>query len=286
MKSDSVITYTSRGVSVEGKNGLFITFRLMLRELISSRELIWRLFVRNFSAKYRQSVLGFIWAILMPLVVVGMFVVMKRAAILTIEDMGIPYTLYALIGLTIWSLFTVGLTASANSLIEAGPMVIKINFPKISLVLAASGQAIVEFMIRSVLVAFVFFYFGIKPHWSGVLLAFICVIPIYLLMVGFGFMLSLVAGVLRDIVSVLNIALMGFMLLTPILYPIQGDNVLARVNVWNPLNYLVNVPRDLIIKGNSGMIGEFILTAVFSIIAFFLGWKLFYLAQTKIAERI
>lgn len=286
MKMDVKVTYTSRGPSVEGAGGLFLTTRLMWRELLSARELIWRLFVRDFSAKYRQSALGVIWAVVMPLVTVGMFVGMNRSGILTIGDVGMPYPLYALIGLTVWNLFSAGLTASSNSLINAGPLVVKINFPKVALPLAATGQSLVELLIRIVLTALAFLWFGVAPSWGGLIAGLICLIPIYLITAGMGFVLSLAAGVLRDIPSVLSVALMMAMLLTPVVYPITGTSLLARVNVWNPFNYLVNVPRDLIVRGHTEFPGEFVLSTILSMAVFYAGWKLFYLAQTKIAERI
>lgn len=284
--NNNKVTYTPKGTLIEGEEGFFLITRLMWREFISARELIWRLFIRDFSAKYRQSMLGVTWAVAMPLVTVGMFIGMNRSGILNIQDVGIPYALYALIGLTIWSLFTVGLTASTNALIAAGSMVVKINFPKVALIFAASGQGIVELLIRIILIAIAFLYFGIAPSWVGLVIGLACLIPIYLMMVGIGFVLSLAAGVLRDIVNVLNMVLMATMLLTPILYPITGDSFLARVNLWNPFNYLVNVPRDLIVKGQSEFHLEFILSSVLSVIVFYTGWRFFYLAQTKIAERI
>ena len=93
MKSDIKITYTPEGPSVEGAGGLFLTTRLMWRELVGAWELIWRLFVRDFSARYRQSALGVVWAVVTPLVTVGMFVGMNRSGILTIGDVGVPYPL-------------------------------------------------------------------------------------------------------------------------------------------------------------------------------------------------
>jgi homopolymeric O-antigen transport system permease protein len=278
--------YSPRGPEIEGTGGPFLTTRLMWRELASARGLVWRLFIRDFSAKYRQSVLGVVWAVLMPLVTVSLFVGMRGSGLLTIQDVGIPYPLYALIGLTIWSVFTVGLTACTQSLILGGPMVVKINFPKIALILAASGQGVVELLIRMVLIAIVFTYFGIAPSWGGLMIGLACLIPIYLIMTGAGFILSLAAGVLRDIANVLNIALMAGMLLTPILYPISGNGLLARANTWNPFNYLVNVPRDFIVRGHTEFLTEFIWTTLLSVVVFCAGWRLFYLAQTKIAERI
>lgn len=287
MNRGTKIIYTPNGTVREGTGSS--TFRitsLMWQELVSSKELIWRLFLRDFSARYRQTALGFIWAVLMPLITIGMFIGMNRSGILTIKDVDIPYPLYAIIGLSIWNLFTVGLASCTNALVNAGSMVVKINFPKVSLILAASGQGVVEFIIRLVLIAMAFIYFGIAPNWFGAFIGLICMIPVYLIMVGIGFIMSLAAGVLRDIANMLNMALMGVMLLTPILYPISGKSLLARVNYWNPFNYLVNVPRDFIVYGYTEFFPEFILTTLFSILVFYTGWKLFYLAQTKIAERI
>ena len=286
MKSDIKITYTPEGPSVEGAGGLFLTTRLMWRELVGAWELIWWLFVRDFSARYRQSALGVVWAVVTPLATVGMFVGMNRSGILTIGDVGMPYPLYALIGLTVWNLFSAGLTASSNSLINAGPLVVKINFPKVALPLAATGQSLVELLIRIVLIALAFLWFGVAPSWGGLAAGLICLIPIYLITAGMGFVLSLAAGVLRDISNVLSMALMMAMLLTPVVYPITGTSLLARMNVWNPFNYLVNVPRDFIVNGHTEFLNEFVLSTVLSMAVFYAGWKLFYLAQTKIAERI
>jgi lipopolysaccharide transport system permease protein len=284
--SNIIIVYTPKGPTFNNKKGPFLVTRLMGRELFASRELIWKLFVRDFSSRYRQSVLGVLWAIIMPIITVGMFVGMHRSGILTIGDVGMPYPLYALIGLTIWNLFTVGLTTCTNSVVGAGSMISKINFPKATLIFAASGQSLVEFLIRAVLIMITFIYFEVTPHWEGLLIGFLCLIPIYLTTVGIGFVLSLVTAVIRDILNVLNLGLTGFMLLTPILYPIAGDNLLARLNVWNPFNYLVNVPRDFFVRGNTEMMYEFLWITGLSLFIFYIGWKLFYLAQTKIAERI
>ncbi len=280
------VIYTPKGPDKEGMPRFFRKTRLMWQELASSKGLIWRLFLRDFSAKYRQSALGVVWSVIMPLITVGVFVGMNRSGILKIEDVGMPYPLYAIIGLTIWNLFTVGLTACANSVVGAGSMVVKINFPKVALIFAASGQGLVGFLIRTVLIAFAFIYFGVAPNGVGLLIGLVCLIPVYLYMVGTGFVLSLAVGVLRDIINVLNLALMGIMLLTPILYPIKGDSLLARANVWNPFNYLVNVPRDFIVKGHTEFVPEFLWAAGLSVVVFYIGWKFFYLAQTKIAERI
>lgn len=280
------IIYTPQGRKTETDSGFFAVSRQMMRELASAKWLVWMLFRRDFSARYRQSAFGAIWAFLTPLVTVGLFVGMSHSGILIIRNVNIPYPLYAIIGLTIWNLFTVGLIACAGSLVNAGSMVVKINFPKVSLVLAASWLGIAEFLIRLILIAAAFMYYGVAPSSNGLVLGIVCIIPLYLLMTGIGFFMSLATGVMRDIPNMLNIVLSAFMLLTPVLYPISGNSWLAGVNVWNPFNYLVNVPRDLILKGQTEMVNGFVWASILSAIVFYAGWRLFYLAQTKIAERI
>ena len=72
----------------------------MFQELIRSRELIWRLFLRDFLAKYKQTVLGILWAIIMPLLMVGTFVFLNRAGVINIGKTEIPYPVFALLGLS------------------------------------------------------------------------------------------------------------------------------------------------------------------------------------------
>lgn len=279
------IIYTPKGPIELGQKARFMLTRRMFRELLSSRELIWRLFVRDFSARYRQSILGICWAVIMPLLTSGIFVIMNNSGILQIKGIHCPYPLYAVIGISFWSLFSVGLNACAQSIVNAGSMVAKINFPKSSLIIAASAQGIVDLFIRGGLIAAMFAWYGIFPPVKAVIICVLLLIPLYLLTVGFGFILSLIACVVRDTLVVLNMILMAFLLMTPVLFPVNSATLLADVNRWNPLNYFVNVPRNVLIGGDAS-IQEFWWSSLAALLIFYVGWRLFYLAQTKIAERI
>lgn len=280
------IYYTSSGPVNPNQSGLFRTTRQMFVELVLSRELIWILFLRDFKARYRQSLLGILWVFLMPVLTVGMFVGMSRTGVLNIQRVGIPYPLYALVGLTVWSIFSVGLTACANALVNAGGMIVKINFPKVSLIVAAFGQALVEFCIRLIIIASACIYYGIFPSFTSLCLFLVCLLPTCLITIGLGFLLSLMAGVARDTLNVLAIVLLAGMLLTPVLYPLEGSSLIAVANGWNPLNYLVTVPRDVLLMNYSLHGIGFIWSSIVALIIFYVGWRLFYLAQSKIAERI
>ena len=185
------------------KRGYLSIFREIWNELKKNRWLTYQLFKRDFLAVYKQSFIGSFWALIIPLVSVGTFIVLNRSGIFNIGDIDVPYPIYAILGMAFWQLFSTGLMASANSLVAAGTMIAKINFSKKSLVIASLGRSIVSFLIQFVLVAFLFVCYGVAPS-GAIFLIPVIIIPILLLTLGLGFIASLVNGVVRDIGNILG----------------------------------------------------------------------------------
>ncbi|MCF8177629.1 MAG: ABC transporter permease [Sulfuritalea sp.] len=285
------IIYTSRGPHTESsgeKNDRhrFRILRWMLTELIDSRELIWRLFWRDFHARYRQSFLGVTWVILQPLFLVTVFVVMNQAGIFVAAGLELPYVPYALAGLTLWQIFSGGVSACSVALTDAGSMIGKVNFPRSALVFAAFGQAAAEFVIRVMLTALACTWYGLVPNGPGLAFAFFALVPLCLLALGLGFVLAIAAALFRDTVSAAALGLSGLLLLTPILYPLRADSLLGAINVLNPVNYLINVPRDFALLGRSSDFVPFMFSSIFAFLVFAVGWRFFFVAQPHIAERV
>ncbi|MCL6473233.1 MAG: ABC transporter permease [Firmicutes bacterium] len=282
MSSGNVVIYEP---DRQLKMGFFAQWREMVIDLLKSRELIWRLFLRDFQSKYKQSLLGIAWVALNPLVTTAIFVYLNSAGILRIGSVGVPYVAFAIMGLTFWSLFAVGVTASTSSIIGAGPLVAKINFPKVSLVYASIGQALVEFIVRLALTIIVLVIFKVTPVWTAIFLP-IAIIPLLLLTIGAGFILSLAAGVFRDMNNVVVLVVQLLMFLSPILYPVPKSKLAATLFNWNPVAQLVVGPRDLVIYGGFSNPVGFLWSTIFAMVVFLAFWRLFYLAETKITERI
>jgi lipopolysaccharide transport system permease protein len=257
----------------------------MVAELVSCRELIWRLFLRDFNARYRQSVLGILWVIIMPLVAVGTFVLLNHSGILNIGQTAIPYPAFALLGLTVWQLFAGGLGACSNAILAGGSMVVKINFPKETLVIAAMGQTFVEMMVRLLLLIVVFGFYGIAPAWTVVFFLFV-LIPLMLLTLGLGFVLALFNVILRDIGHTVTLATTFLLFLTPVLYPKPLTGILAILTKYNPLAVFVATARDLIIIGHLTQPVQFTSVSILSVIIFIFSWRIFHLAEKRMAERI
>lgn len=255
----------------------------MFLDLLNSRELIWRLFLRDWSARYKQAALGYLWAVVMPFVAIGTFVILNRAGILNIGETSIPYPLFALIGLTTWQLFSTGLNAGCNSLVSAGNMISKINFPLEALVFSSIAQAIFEFLIKMVLIIICFGFFQIMPTW-GIFIFPLAVLPMLFLTIGLSFLLSLINGVFRDTANIVPLLTTFLMFLSPVLYPIPAEK--AFIFKLNPLTALVTGPRDLIVFKSLQNPVDYWISSTIAILVFLISWRIFYLVKTKIPERV
>jgi lipopolysaccharide transport system permease protein len=267
------------------KKGYFCIFMEIFNDLKKNRWLTYQLFKRDFVTAYKQSFMGILWALILPLISVGTFIILNSSGIFIIGDINVPYPIYAMLGMAFWQLFSTGLLASSNSLVAAGTMITKINFSKKSLVIAALGRSIISFLIQFILVALLFVCYGIVPNAAIVLLP-IVIIPILLLTLGLGFILSLVNGVVRDIGNIVGVVLTFLMFLTPILYAKPIIGILVSATTYNPLYYLVSAPRDLILTGTISELCGFFVTSIISIIIFIACLIIFHLTETRVAERI
>jgi len=267
------------------KKGYLSIFSEISNELRKNRWLTYQLFKRDFFAVYKQSFIGVLWALIIPLVSVGTFIVLNQSGVFTIGNINVPYPIYAILGMAFWQLFSTGLIASSNSLVSAGSMIAKINFSKKSLVIASTGQSIISFLIQFVLVAILFVYYWIAPSIM-ILLVPITLIPIMLLTLGLGFILSLLNGIVRDIGNILAVLMTFLMFLTPVLYAKPATGILATVTNYNPLFYLVSVPRELILMGTISEWKGFLIASIISVIVFMVCVVVFHLTETRVAERI
>ncbi|MBZ0156703.1 MAG: ABC transporter permease [Alphaproteobacteria bacterium] len=267
------------------RRGYLSVFGEILAEVRQNRWLMYQLFKRDFLALYKQSLLGILWAFILPLASMALFMLLNRSGIFLIGDTGTPYPIYAVLGLSFWQLFSAGIVASSNALVKAGSMIIQINFSRKSLVLASSGQAAVSFLIQFILVLLLFAWYGIMPS-AGILAVPLVVVPIVLLTLGMGFIFALLNGIFRDVGTVLSMMVTFLMFLTPVLYMKPKHGVLLQVTKYNPLYYLVSGARDLVLTGTIAEQDGFFLSVLLSVAVFLAGLVVFHLTETRIAERI
>lgn len=267
------------------KRGYLSNIKHILDELKDNWWLTYQLFKRDFLSSYKQSLLGILWAILFPIASISVFIALNRSGILNIGDIGVPYSIYGLIGMAFWQFFSNGLVACSNSLVNAGPMILKINFSKKSLVIASLGKAIIPFWVQILMVCILFLGYGKNPNIMGLFFP-VFIIPLVLFTVGLGFFTSILNGIIRDIGNMISILMMVFMFFTPVLYAKPQTGLLATLTKYNPLYYLVSVPRDIILKGSSQDMQGYMIFFLLSILLFLVCLFVFHLTEKRITERI
>ena len=280
------------------RQGYLSIFRDIAVELVTTRWLTYQLFKRDMFAFYKQSLLGVFWVIFVPLITVGTFILLKGSGVVAVGDMKAPYPVYAVLGISIWQLFSQGLVAGANSLVQGGDMISRINFSKKSLIIASMGRTVVSFLIVLVLLGILFAVYAARgyhpPLTMGLLLAPLALIPVVLITIGLSFYLALLNGIVRDIGTMLGMVITFLMLLTPVLYerPVVAADapLLARlldgITEYNPLYYLVAGPRQLVLQGTLGEPSGFWISCAASVGLFVIAIVGFHLTETRIAERI
>ena len=271
------VVYTPRGVQRDGVGG----WQIMFRELTESSRLIWLLMLRDISVRYRQSILGYIWAVVPQIATVAVFAFLHSSQVLPIGGTKIPYIAYSLWGISMWQLFAGCLTNCANSLTSSGSLVTKINFPREALVIGALGQPAFDFVVRLIPVVAVFIWCGVVPSWQSMFTPLLLV-PIVLLALGLGFVLSIANLVIRDTANALGIALTIGMFLTPVLYPPPVRWPFYLINLLNPLSPLLGASQDLVAGGFLTQPEMFAAACIFSMGLFFGGWRAFRITILRV----
>lgn len=258
----------------------------MVRELIQYRGLIWRFIVRNISARYKQSVLGLFWSFLTPLVMTLVFVWVKNKNFLPIADTDMSYILFVFLGQMIWLLFAGGVSKTAHSLVSAGSMLGKINFPKEVLVISATGEVIFDFLLRIPLLIFILIWTGTMPGLSILLLPF-ALLPLILLTLGIGYIVALFNAILRDTGNIITLILSLGMFATPVIYPPPESWPMSfLVNYLNPISSFVTASRDLVFSTQLSDPAALVFSSMLAVLLFLFSWRVFHILEPKIAERI
>ena len=260
-------------------------FREMFRDLMEGRELAWRLFVRDLSAQYRQTFLGYIWAFLPPLVTSFTFIYLNSQGIVKIEGVGMPYPAFALIGTLLWQVFVDAIQCPTQAVITSKPMLAKINFPREAILMGGLYMVLFNVGIRLILLVAVMVFWGIEP---GVGLLLFPVAMAGLLAAGFavGMAILPVGALYGDVNRGIPIITQFWMLLTPVVYPPKTQGLAGWLSTWNPLSPLITIARESLSNQMLTLMVPFVVVSLVSLLVCFMGWIAFRLAMPMLVERM
>ena len=258
----------------------------MFRDLISSRGLAWRLFVRDFSAHYRQSALGYAWAFAGPLLSALPWVYLSSQRILNAGETAIPYPAYVLAGTTLWSAFADSLLVPLNALVAGRPMLGKINFPREALVIGGLGQLVVNLMIRVVVMLGMLALLGVPVFGQGLLAAPLGLAAIVMAGLSLGLLLAPIGMLYTDVSRGLALVTGLWMILTPVVYVPATTGLAGWLARWNPASPLIATARDWFTGQSPTQLEGFLAVTAASLIVLLVGWLQLRLTLPMIVERI
>ena len=188
-----------------------------LHQLWRCHELLYFLTWRDVKVRYKQTVVGVVWVIGQPLLLMTVFALfLGRWA--HVPSNGMPYPLFVLPALLLWQLFSGGLNDSANSLVANERLITKVYFPRLVIPASATLAPVVDFMVGAVVLIVVAFLYG--AHLSTALLfAPLFVIVAIVAAFGAGLWLSALNVQYRDVRYLLGFLSQFWFFVTPIVYP-------------------------------------------------------------------
>lgn len=244
------------------------SIRRMNKYIPLARELV----ARDLKIKYRRSVLGYVWSLLNPLLMMAiMSIVFSYMFRFDIPN----YPLYLICGQTLWSFFNESTNASMMSVIINGPLIRKVYIPKYIFPISRVLSSFVTMSFSLLAILIVMLVTGVTFTWKLILLP----IPLAFLLLfamGVGMALSAFAVYFRDILHLYTVVCMAWMYVTPIFYPISAlPEKLAFFFRFNPVYHYVTFFRDVVLYGTVPDASIWLGTVGFGILFFGVGVLIF-----------
>ncbi len=260
-------------------------FWQMWRDLLASRELAWRLMVRDISAQYRQSFLGIAWAFLPPIIMATGFTLANEAKVINVGVTDLPYPAYVMFSTALWQTFVEALNGPVQAVTVAKPMLARVNFPREALILAKLGEVFFNFAVKLILIVALFIWFRIPITWT-VILTPVPLINLILLGTFLGVLLAPLAVLYQDISKGLTLITGFWLFLTPVIYPVPRSGIFGFLVQMNPVTPLLVTVRDLATTGVVSNPHSFWLVSAITLVGLFLTWIAFRLAMPFVVERV
>ncbi len=220
-------------------NFLYKNNRVLLKELTKT----------DFKLRYQGSVLGYLWALLRPLMMFAILYIVFAKLLKFGSD--IPhYPVYLLTGTTLWSFFTECTGQGIQAIIQRGDLIRKICFPKYIVVVSSTLTAVINLLINLVVVIIFALINGVTPSWTWLIVP-VLILELYILSLGISFLLGAINVKYRDITSIWDVLTQALFYAVPILYPISmiadSSVTAAKVILLNPIAQIIQDVRYCLI---------------------------------------
>lgn len=242
------------------------------------KELLGQFVIRDIKIKYRRSVLGYLWSLLNPL----LMMIVLTAVFSNFFKFDIPnFPVYLLSGQILFGFFSEGSTIAMNSISDNGALIRKVYIPKYMFPLSRVTSSFVTLLFS--LVALIVVMLATGSSFTVVSLLFpLPLIYVYIFTVGIGLIMATLAVFFRDMTYLYTVLLSAWMYLTPIIYPIQMvPDFVRNIIAYNPLYYYIELFREIIMYNVVPSLELNLICIGCSIASLSLGLFVFYKNQHK-----
>lgn len=250
---------------------------------LSHRPLLYAWIVRTIRARYKQSVLGGLWAIVQPTVATLIFSIVFTYFV-PVDTGGIPYVLFSYVAMAPWTFFTTALADMVESLVINMNLVSKIYFPREILPIAALLARLLDFGIASILLIGLLIYFRVRIEPTA--LVFLpAVLAIQLaLSLGLGFMGAALNVFYRDVKHIIALVIQVWLYATPIIYPINTVPAWLRPYYFlNPMAGIIEAYRDILLR-QQGPSAYLLISLLIAAIVLLVGYRFFKKVEFQFAD--
>ena len=251
-----------------------------LKEVWKYRDLLWMFVKRDFTAQYKQTILGPLWHFIQPLFTTVVFLVVFTN-IAKISTDGLPPVLFYMSGITIWNYFSSCLNATSNTFVANAGIFGKVYFPRLVIPLSTVMSNIVKFGIQFLLLLAAMLWYKITTSTPSTISVLILIPAIIAIMAGLGLGLGIIISSMttkyRDLTVLIGFAVQLLMYATPVVYPLSTITS-EKLRFWitlNPLTPLVEAFRYAMLGVGSFDAGSFGYSIGFMVITLFIGLLIF-----------
>ena len=250
------------------------------------RDLLWHMTVRHLRGQYKQSILGYAWAVVNPLsLIITLSFVFSTILRIAVPE-GVPYPLFIFVGLLPWIFFSAALSSATDSVVNAASLVTKVYFPREILPTAAVLTKLVDLGFGIAILIGLMLYYGHPPEATAVWLPLLFFIHLVFTL-GLAYPLAAINLFFHDVRFLVGVTLTLWFYITPIIYPV--DLVPEKYELvfdLNPNALFIRAYRRVLLYGDSPGIDKVLIGLAIALTTFLVGYYLFKKMERGFADRI
>ena len=251
--------------------------------ILNYRHLIRKIAISDFKLRYKNSVLGFFWSLLEPLLMlIVLYVVFTNLMRMEVEH----YQLFLLLGIVSWDFFAKGTGMSLNCILGKPGLVKHVYFPREVLVISSCVTALMIALLEFLVFAIFMIIFGVIPGLTVIYFPLILFIE-FILILGLSFGLSVLNVYYRDVQYMWAVILQAGFFAAPIIYPMSIlPPKVASLIMLNPMTRIIGMFRDSLIYNTQLNIADVTYASVFALILLIIGYLIFRRREPRLAEEM